>query len=247
LVLFSFLLGFVALFVVWKKRRVAIFLVAGVFFWLVGSWLAGPLMRLANDGHAVMTEPHFGARTVIIVLGGGTEYDRNRHLIPKGDTITRVDLGASLYRRCRAQEPDCLVIVSGGNPQRHEQSEADVIGPLLLERGVESRDLILENTSLDTYANARNTEKILRSRQYDTSILVTSSLHMQRALLAFQAFGIDAQPGVAFIRNPKSWWVPHPEGWIDSNFALHELIGILRFYVWRWIGLYPGVQHAAQR
>jgi uncharacterized SAM-binding protein YcdF (DUF218 family) len=238
LVLICLLLGFAAVFVVWKKRRVTILLVAGVVFWLLGSWLAGPLMRLGNHGYDVMNEPRFAARTVIVVLGGGTEYDRRGRLIPKGDSITRVELGASLYRRCIETERECLVVVSGGNPQRHEQSEADVIGPLLLDQGVQRSDLILENQSLDTYENARNTEKILRSRQYDTSVLVTSSLHMHRALLAFHAFDLYPQPAVAFIRHPKSWWVPHPEGWIDSNFALHELIGTLRFHVWRWIGLY---------
>lgn len=230
---------FIALFIVWKRRRIAIFFVAGFVFWLLGSWLSGPLMHFANHGYDdTVTDPRFAARTVIIVLGGGTEYDRHRLLIPKGDSITRVDLGATLYRRCIETEKECLLVVSGGNPQHHEKSEADLYGSMLLERGVRRSDLILENKSLDTYENARNTEKILRSRQYDTSVLITSSLHMQRALLAFDAFDLHPQPAVAFIRNPKSWWVPHPEGWIDSNFALHELVGIVRFYVWRWIGLY---------
>jgi uncharacterized SAM-binding protein YcdF (DUF218 family) len=239
LVLVSLLLIFVVLFIVWKKRRVAIFLVAGTVFWLLGSWLAGPIMRFANHGYDdAVNDPRYAARTVIIVLGGGTEYDRHRHLIPKYDAIYRVELGAALYKRCIETEKECLVVVSGGNPQHHEQSEADLYGALLLDRGVKRSDLLLENQSLDTYQNARNTEKILRSRQYDTSFLITSSLHMHRSLLAFDAFDLHPQPIVAFIRNPKSWWVPHPEGWIDSNSALHEVIGTVRFYVWRWVGLY---------
>ncbi|SAK78607.1 YdcF family protein [Caballeronia ptereochthonis] len=236
MVLICLLLMFIALFIVWKKRRVAIFLVAGAVFWLLGSWIAGPLVRLANLGHDTMNDPRFGARMVIIVLGGGTQYDRHRHLVPMGDSMTRVDLGASLYKRCIEMEKECLVVVSGGNPQHHEQSEADLYGALLVDRGVKRSDLILEDKSLDTYENARNTEKILRSRQYDTSVLITSSLHMRRALLAFEAFDLHPQPVVAFIRNPKSWWVPHPEGWIDSNSALRELLGIVRFHLLRWIG-----------
>ncbi|BAN27712.1 putative uncharacterized protein (plasmid) [Caballeronia insecticola] len=229
---------FVTLFIVWKRRRVAIFFVAGAVFWLLGSWLAGPLVRLANLGYDAMNDPRFGTRMVIIVLGGGTQYDRHRHLIPMGDSATRIDLAASLYKRCIETEKECVVLVTGGNPQRHTQSEADLYGGLLLDAGVKRSDLILENKSLNTYENARNTEKILRSRQYDTSVLITSSLHMRRALLTFDAFDLHPQPAVAFIRNPKSWWVPHPEGWIDSNSALRELIGIVRFYVWRWIGMY---------
>lgn len=238
MVLVSLLLVFVALFVVWRKRRAAIVLIAGIVFWLLGSWLPGPLVRLANLGYDSMSDPRFGTHMVIIVLGGGTSYDRRRRLVPKGDAMTRIDLAAAFYKRCIETEKECLVVMSGGNPQHHEESEAELYGGLLVDAGVRRPDLILENKSLDTYENARNTEKILRSRQYDTSVLITSSLHMRRALLAFDAFDLHPQPAVAFIRIAKSSWVPHPKGWIDSNDALHELVGIARFYVWRWIGLY---------
>lgn len=238
MVLISLLLIFIALFFFWKKRRGMILLVTAGVFWVLGSWLPGPLVGLANDHYTSMNEPAFGSRMAIIVLGGGTSYDRQRRLVPKGDAITRIDLAASLYKRCIEMEKECFVIVSGGNPQHHEQSEADLYGSLLLAAGVKRADLILENQSLDTYENARNTEKILRSRPYDSSVLITSSLHMHRAMLAFEAFGLHPQPTVAFIRPQFTWWRPHPKGWFDSNSALHELVGIARFYVWRWIGLY---------
>ncbi|SAK43987.1 hypothetical protein AWB78_00465 [Caballeronia calidae] len=238
MVLIALLVVFLAFFVVWKKRRIAIVLVAGTVFWLLGSLLAGPLVQLASHGYDSMNEPRFEPRTAIIVLGGGTGYDRDRRLVPKGDSMTRIDLAASLYKRCIQTEKACFVVVSGGNPQHHEQSEADLYGGLLVDAGVRRSDLIIENTSLDTYENARNTEKILRSRQYDTSVLVTSSLHMRRALLAFNAFDLHPQPAVATVRKARTWWVPRLRGWFDSSNALHELVGIVRFHVWRWIGLY---------
>ncbi len=185
-----------------------------------------------------MKPPVLAPHTAIIVLGGGTVYDRNGHLIPKGDSMTRVELAGTLYKRCVEEGKSCTVIMSGGNPQKHAQSEADLYGPLLVKAGVAPADLILEDQSLDTYENARNTYKILRTRQYDTTVLITSFLHMNRALLSFSAFDLHPQPAVAFLRNPKSWLVPHPEGWIDSNFALHEILGDVRFWIWRWIGLY---------
>jgi uncharacterized SAM-binding protein YcdF (DUF218 family) len=238
LVLISLLLIFVALSVVWKRRRGTIVLVTGAVFWMLGSVLPGPLVRLANDHYTAINDPRFGSRMAIVVLGGGTSYDHQRRLVPKGDAMTRIDLAASLYKRCVETEKACFVIVSGGNPQHHEQSEADLYGSLLLDAGVKRADLILENESLDTYENARNTEKILRSRQYDKLLLITSSLHMRRAMLAFDAFGLHPQPTVAYVRPPLTWWLPRRKGWFDSNSALHELVGIARFYVWRWIGLY---------
>jgi uncharacterized SAM-binding protein YcdF (DUF218 family) len=238
LVLKSLLLVFVALFIVWKKQRIAIFLVAGTVFWLLGSWLAGPMIRLAQLGQDTMRFPQLAPRTAVILVGGGTEYDREHKLKPKDDSSTRIELAVAIYRRCETEGKSCTIIMSGGNPQKHEETEAAVYGRILLDAGVKPADLVLEDQSLDTYENARNTYKILRSRQYDTSVLITSSLHMNRALLAFEAFGLHPQAAVAFVRNPKSWWVPHPEGWIDSDSALHEILGDLRFYIWRWLGLY---------
>jgi uncharacterized SAM-binding protein YcdF (DUF218 family) len=238
LVLIALLLLFIASFVVLRKRRAVVLVLACTVFWLLGSWLAGPLVSLANSAYGSTDDPRFAARTAIIVLGGGTSYDRDRRLVPDGDAMTRIDLAASLYKRCAQTEQACFVVMSGGNPQHHEQSEADVYAPLLVDAGVKRSDLVIENQSLDTYENARNTEKLLRSRRFDTSVLVTSSLHMRRALLAFAAFGMHPQPAVAYIREPRSWWVPRRKGLFDSNRALHELVGIARFYVWRWVGLY---------
>jgi uncharacterized SAM-binding protein YcdF (DUF218 family) len=238
LVLLCLLILFVALFVVWKTKRLVIFLVAGAVFWLLGSWLAGPMIRLAQLGQETIHEPRLAPRTAIILLGGGTVHDRERRLVPKGDSNERIALAASLYKRCLDEGKHCTIIMSGGNPQHHEETEAALYGRLLVAAGVQPADLILEDQSLDTYENARNTYRILRRLQYDTSILITSSLHMNRALLAFGAFDLQPQPAIAFHRNPKSWWVPHPEGWIDSDSALHEILGDVRFWIWRWLGIY---------
>jgi uncharacterized SAM-binding protein YcdF (DUF218 family) len=238
LVLLGLLLLFVALFIVWRKHRLAIFLVAGAVFWLLGSWLSGPMIRLAQIGYDTPHWPRLAQRTVIIVLGGGTVHRGDKLLVPKGDSMTRIELAAAIYKRCEQEGKQCTVIMTGGNPQNHEESEADLYGSLLVAAGIKRSDLILENQSLDTYENARNTYKILLTRQYDTSVLITSSLHMNRALLAFDAFDLHPQPAVAYVRNPKSWLVPHPEGWFDSVAAFHEILGVARFHVWRWLGLY---------
>jgi uncharacterized SAM-binding protein YcdF (DUF218 family) len=229
---------FAALFIFCNKRRLVVFLVAVSVFWLLGSWLSGPMIRLAQVGYGTPHGLRLAPRTAIIVLGGGTEYDRADRLVPYGDSATRVETAAAIYRHCEDTGRACQIIISGGNPQHHEESEAKVYGRMLREAGVRDSDLIMENESLNTYENARNTYEILKSREYDTTALVTSSLHMRRAMLAFNAFGLHPQPVVAFVRKPKSWPVPHLKGWIDSNSALHELVGVARFYVWRWLGLY---------
>jgi uncharacterized SAM-binding protein YcdF (DUF218 family) len=232
------LLLFVALFVIWRKRRRTVLIACAAIFWLLGSWLSGPLVAWAQSGYEQTIPPKLAARTTFILVGGGTKYDREGRLVPMPDAFIRIETTATLYHECRQTENTCRVIISGGNPQRHELAEANDYAPFLLERGVSASDLILENTSRNTYENARNVAKLLQPGSYDTLVAVTSAYQMRRALLAFEAFGLHPQPFVSNARVPKSWRVPHPEGWIDSNSALHELIGIARFHVWRFLGLY---------
>lgn len=238
LVLVALLLFVVALFAVCRGRRVQVLLAGGVVFWLLGSWLAGPLVSIAQSGYDAPVEPRMAPRMAFILLGGGTEFDESERLVPQAESMPRIEAALALYEVCRRTETVCKVFVSGGDAQRHGQTEADVYAPYLLKGGVERSDLVLENTSLDTYDNARNVDELLRQDRYDGMVLITSSLHMRRAVLTFAAFGLHPQPFVSSVRNPPSWWLPHPEGWFDSEDALYELVGVVRFYVWRWLGLY---------
>ena len=82
----------------------------------------------------------------------------------------------------------CRVIVSGGNPQHHEQAEADNYAPFLLARGVSPSDLVLENESLNTYQNARNVAGIVQPERDETLVLITSAYHMRTVIARLQCF-----------------------------------------------------------
>ncbi|WP_436227356.1 YdcF family protein [Caballeronia sp. LjRoot29] len=213
-----------------------------MLFWVLGAgWLSAPLLHLAQRGFEEKSTPqqvHFASRTTFILLGGGTRYDIDNHLIPKRDPFTRIVVTAELYRDCRRAGGACRVIVSGGNPQHHEQAEADNYGPFLLARGVSASDLVLENESLNTYQNARNVASIVQPERDETLVLITSAYHMRRSLLAFNAFGLDTQVFVSNVRQSTPTFFPRLRGFVDAETALHELIGIARFRVYRRMGLY---------
>jgi uncharacterized SAM-binding protein YcdF (DUF218 family) len=242
LVLITLLLLFFALFAVWRQRRRAVALVCVVLFWALGaSWLSAPLLHLAHRGFEQASTPqdvHFASRTTFILLGGGTRYDGDKRLVPKRDAFTRIVVTAELYRECRRAGGACRVIVSGGNPQHHEQAEADNYAPFLLARGVSASDLVLENESLNTYQNARNVASIVQPERDETLVLITSAYHMQRSLLAFHAFGLDTQAFTSNVRRPEATFFPRSRGFIDAETALHELVGVVRFRVYRTLGLY---------
>jgi hypothetical protein len=61
---------------------------------------------------------------------------------------------------------------------------------------------------------------------------------MRRALLAFNAFGLVTQAFISNVREPKATFFPRSRGFIDAQTALHELVGLARFYVYRSLRLY---------
>jgi uncharacterized SAM-binding protein YcdF (DUF218 family) len=128
------------------------------------------------------------------------------------------------------------VIVSGGNPQRHPATEADTYLPYLLRQNVPRADIVLEDTSRTTYENARNVSAILGQSRYDTLILVTSAYHMPRALLDFHRFGMTPEPVISSTRHVQLGVLPRYDNLVDANIALHELIGLAQFYVYRKLG-----------
>lgn len=228
----------------WRRGRRLVAALAALVLWLLAcGWLAGPLLDLAQPAiyrtaydPARGGAPVFGPHTSIVMLGGGTDY-RDGSLVPKRDVYPRIATAAALYAQCRRAGGACRVIVSGGNPQHHAASEADTYAPWLLRAGVPPRDLVLENASLTTWENARNVMRIVHAGASDeTLLLVTSGYHMRRAMLDFRRFGAAPLPVVSNVRVVREGWRPRAGNLEDAETALHELIGIAQFHVYRMLG-----------
>jgi uncharacterized SAM-binding protein YcdF (DUF218 family) len=241
LILFTLLLLFFAAFMLLRSARTLIGAITIAVFWgIAAGWLADPLLALAQPeappGGRTVAPATYAPRTAIVMLGSGTFYDHDGKLVPPKDALARIAVSAELYGRCKRVSPVCHVIISGGNPQRHESAEADTYLPYLLRDDVPRDDVILENRSLTTYENARNVAAILPDGYYGSLMLVTSAYQMPRALLDFHHFGMQPLPVISNTRHARRGLLPRPENLRDAEIALHELIGIAQFHVYRQIG-----------
>ena len=128
----------------------------------------------------------------IVLLGGATDpafWPRPWvHLTEAGD---RVLYAARLYREGKAP----LLILSGGGS--YGAPEAASMAEVLEFAGVPGSAIVQEPGSLNTHQNAVNVREILASRGIHRILLVTSAMHMPRALLVFKHEGIDALPAPA--------------------------------------------------
>lgn len=227
----------------WRSARRWIAGCAAILFWLLAAgWLSGPLLDLAQppiyrtpyDVSARSPSP-FGAHTAIVLLGGGTETVDGK-LVPMHDVYARIALASRLYAQCVQTGGACRVIVSGGNPQHHARTEADTYAPFILAGGVPRDALVLENESLTTWQNARNVAALVHRRHDETILLVTSAYHMPRAMLDFHRFEMNPLPAVSNVRHVTRGLLPRLSNLRATQAALHELIGIAQFYVYRMIG-----------
>ena len=99
----------------------------------------------------------------------------------------RIDIAAQLYLAGRAPK----VLLSGGALEG-DVSEARGMAHAIRQQGVPETALILENSSRTTYENAAMTEDQLKARGIGKILLVTSALHMPRAMAAFAKQGVVA-------------------------------------------------------
>jgi uncharacterized SAM-binding protein YcdF (DUF218 family) len=219
-----------------RLRATIVFAGLALFWLLSAGWLTAPLLQWAQHGIEPVAHATFAGRTAIVLLGSGTEYDGSDRLVPKHDALARIEKTADLYASCTRVATRCDVIVSGGNPQHHEATEADTYLPYLLKRGVARPDVILENESRTTYENAKYVAPILQRAHYDSLILVTSAHQMRRALLDFHRFDVSPQPVLANARRARTGVLPRYTNLVNAEIALHELIGIAQFHVYRTIG-----------
>jgi len=115
-----------------------------------------------------------------------------RITVDLSDAADRVLHAARLYRAGKAQ----VVLISGGAIPwlGSDIPEAGSIQTLLEEWGVPGVSIIAEAASRNTYENAVLTKPVLAEHGVQQVLLVTSALHMPRALATFKSAGIDAVP-----------------------------------------------------
>jgi len=183
-------------------------------------------------------------QAVIVLLGSGTTREENGRVHPRHYASNAIALSAQVYLDAAQAGATPIIIISGGDPMHNGIAEADNYAPYLQALGVPDHAIVRENQSQNTYQNAQLVAPLVAARlalskQHSRQILlVTSASHMQRSLLDFTHFGMQAQP---LAPHPPSFQIslwPNHANMDFSATGLHELIGIVQFYVYQAFYLY---------
>jgi len=248
LLLFILLILLAAVFTAlkWRRTQRTLLALSAIWFLAVGcgpvpAWL---LNNLQAD-YALKPTVQWGTHNAIVLLGAGTERVANR-AEPGIFAYPRIVEAASMYNQCRQATSDCKVLVSGGDARRLGASEATVYRATLLALGVAQDDVLQEADSMNTWQNAEFTAELLKRRSVDRVVLVSSAIHLRRSELYFHHFGIEAIPQRADYLQAPFTAVPVSYSFIVADFAVHEYLGIARYYLYSALGWNPDSRDPGQ-
>lgn len=178
----------------WRKLGITLSLTCLAALWAVSTPLAArALVASLENQYPARTIEEYPVADVAIVLGGGVrpanEFDPYPDL---GESADRVLHAYRIWKSGKVRK----VLLSGGTgfAQAEGQSEAGAMAAVLLSLGVPDNALLLEGNSLTTAENARECAEIWRREKFQSGLLVTSGIHMARALAAFRRAGMTLTP-----------------------------------------------------
>lgn len=223
---------------------------SGRLFFIVLIWFAlfllcsapvavNPLLALLEDQYSDHNICDAGSH--IIVLGGGVdsrassaeEFDRM-----SSSTLSRATAGY----RIALSEAQLRLVVAGG-PVR-QIAEADVVANYWVALGISGERILRDSESVNTRENASNAKALLHGEVIEGPVrLITSALHMPRALRTFEkAFentdtefcpiAVDRQA----LKDLPFWaWMPQTTALIKFDAWLHEIVALSLYRLKGWI------------
>jgi uncharacterized SAM-binding protein YcdF (DUF218 family) len=233
-------LGAVFVWLGWRRSGYLLLVVALALLISIGC---GPIPALLledlQNGYSGDISVRPARVTAIVLLGNGTEEvgSSRSHTVEVGPlAYGRIVKAGELYQACKRLNQTCFILISGGDPQHHGASEAAVYAAELSNLGVPAADLVCEERSLNTFQNAQYTAALLHARPAEQVLLVSSGLHLRRAVLYFAHFGLHPEPVRADFVSAMTSPLPLSYNFLAADLALHEYEGVLRYYIYERMG-----------
>lgn len=209
----------------------------------VVAWVAGCILLFVAFGPwgALLLRPlenrfppppaDLAAPTGIVVLGGSTDelISDARDQVTIIAAATRVTTGVELSRRF----PAARLMFSGGSAAMllKPRTEAEDTRRVWTALGVAPDRITTEDQSRNTFENAMFTRRLLDPKPGELWLLVTSAVHMPRAVGTFRAVGFPVVPYPVDYRTTGTRldWLPS----VDATENLHRFDTAAK----EWVGL----------
>ena len=215
-----------------RKRRLTRALFMSLFF--SNTFIVDEFTRVWEMNVTPVWEIDPNVKTAI-VLGGGVYYDTETDVVTYGGNADRYLGVLRPYQEGRIQR----ILLSGGgaNYLAPDVKESEMLKRLYLLCNIPSEDILVEEKSLNTYQNALYSKPILEDLGEENYLLITSALHMRRAVACFEKQGISVipHPVMKSVGNRRyqidHLLVPRVMNFHKWMVLIHEWIGFLSYKV----------------
>jgi uncharacterized SAM-binding protein YcdF (DUF218 family) len=207
-------------------------LIGGAMLTLMAFGSLGGLIAMPLETRFLPPAENIPAPDGIIILGGSIDeklsekIGRPVFIDSAAERLTALITLKRLY-------PSARIIFTGGSSalKGANYTEADGVKLFWNNLGVDTKDIVFENRSRNTFENALFTYEIIKPKPTDRWLLVTSAMHMPRAIGVFRKIGfpVIAYP-VDYRTEGKLLFFSPP------RFATRA-IGVVQFATHEWIGL----------
>ena len=220
-----------------RLRVTAIFTLLAGLAWVL-AWSL-PVTTIATGG---WLESRFAQRApaaypeaqAIVVLGGHIQGNRRNWFEPydRANVVGRETLAAELFEAGRAP----LIVLSGGALEGNISDTANM-ARALQNAGIPGHAIRQETESQSTIENAELTQKKLQDLNIDRVLLVTSALHMPRAMAAFNNTSISAtaaplSPQIQLTNTTtQNRWSPDLHTLLASRSIIKEYAGLIAYWI----------------
>ncbi|MGE0361762.1 MAG: YdcF family protein [Vicinamibacterales bacterium] len=230
-----------------RRRRVARLLpnlALAVLMVCGNGWLvAGMVRNLERRFPPPVPVPQ--ADAILVLSGGVLGRMPPRQTVELADAGDRLVYGATLFKAGKAPRIICTGNVATGGlaPRPAAEDMAELLGIL----GIATDAVVTETRSENTHDHARLVCPMLRERGMSRVLLVTSAMHMPRAMGVFRRgcpdvemiaaptdFRVPDDPPLPWYRQAARL-LPTPRSLLDFSEAAHEYVGIAYYTARGWM------------
>ena len=181
--------------------------------------------------NSIQDDDHF---EVAIVLGGISGYDNARKQQAFFANSERLLNILPLYYNGRVKK---ILFAGGSGRLTDDKIEAISIRDYLISIGVDSKDILIETRSRNTFENAKYSIELIEKTHFDAKVLLsTSATHMYRSAACFKKLGFQITPfSVDYLSREDMTFsldyllLPDPKTMNNWYWLLHEWLGILSY------------------
>lgn len=230
--IFLVLTGACLLFTSFSKLGRRLCLTGSAMLTLMAFGPLGGLIAMPLETRFLPPAENMPAPDGIIILGGSIDEKLSEKIGRPVFIDSAVERLTALITLKRFY-PSARVIFTGGSSalKSANYTEADGVKLFWDNLGVDTKDIMFENRSRNTFENALFTYGMINPKPNDRWLLVTSAMHMPRAIGVFRKIGF---PVIAYPVDYRT------EG--EASFLLPprfttRAIGVVQFATHEWIGL----------